>query len=449
MNLPRVLIIGQIFDNRTGGGITLTNLFREWPYEKIAIISGTKNEDWLVCGLQYVIGHDETAKFWPFSLLQERTPSTMIRKEKISTTETDNSNLNTFTKNKKLTLKKILRNPIKKILNFGGIFLFFNKIKLSDNLSEFIEEFQPEIIYTQLSSLELIGFVSKIHEKYKIPLVIHIMDDWPVMINKTGLLGIYWNKRSNLAFCKLINISSVHLSISDAMSIEYKQRYGKNWIAFHNPIDKSFINTNNTEASALMYNSNRILYMGRIGNANEESIFFIIHTIIDLTLQNKNIEFVIYTQDYMNKRLTKLAYNKSIEILPDVPHKIVPSILRSAGALILPLDFSKSSQKFARYSMPTKATEYMASGVPVLVFAPSENAVTKYARDEDWGYVVDQEDTNLLQKGIVELLNNQELRTRLVTNATRAVMKNHGAEKVREKFHEILSSARATFPYKR
>lgn len=439
MNFPKVLIIGQIFDNYTGGGITLKNLFRKWPSENIAIISGMKNEDWSVCGLQYLIGNDETIKPWPFSLLQEHSPSTIIRKGDKSILESDNTYKTNITKNKTLTIKQILLSHIRRILCFAGISLFFKKTKLSNKLSEFIEEFQPELIYTQLSSLELISFVGKIHEKYKIPIAIHIMDDWPVMINKTGLLGIYWNKRSNLAFCKLINISSVQLSISDEMSSAYKQRYGKNWIAFHNPIDKSFINANNTEVSALTYNSNRILYMGRIGNANEESIFFIIHTIIDLALQNKNIEFVIYTQDYMNKRLTKLAYNKSIKILHDVPHKIVPSILRSAGALILPLDFRKSSQKFARYSMPTKATEYMASGVPVLVFAPSENAVTKYARAEDWGYVVDQEDKDLLQKGIVELLNNQELRIRLVKNAKRTVMKNHDAEKVREKFREALS----------
>ncbi len=439
MNFPRVLIIGQIFDNCTGGGITLSNLFYNWPPENIAIISGMKNEDWTFCGLQYLIGNDETAKPWPFSLLQERTPSTIVRNGEKSILESDNMNKTIITKNKSLIIKQILLNHIRRILYFAGISLFFKKTKLSKKLSEFIEEFQPELIYTQLSSLELISFVGKIYEKYKIPLAIHIMDDWPVMINKTGLLGIYWNKRSNLAFCKLINISSVQLSISDAMSSAYKQRYGKNWIAFHNPIDKSFINTNKTEDSALTYNSNRILYMGRIGNANEESIFFIIHTIIDLTLQNKNIEFVIYTQDYMNKRLIKLAYNKCIKILPDVLHKIVPSILRSAGALILPLDFSKSSQKFARYSMPTKATEYMASGVPVLIFAPSEHAVTKYAQAEDWGYVVDQEDKILLQEGIIELLNNQELRTRLIANAKSTVRKNHDAEKVREKFREVLS----------
>lgn len=444
MNFPRVLIIGQTFDNYTGDGITNTNLFLKWPYENIALISGRKNENWSICGLQYLLGHDETAKLWPFSLLQDSIPSTIIRKEKNSILESEDSYRNTITKSQKLTIRQILRNFIKEILNYAGIFLFFSKIELSDNMSKFIEDFEPEIIYSQFESLESICLVRKIHEKYKIPVAVHIMDDWPVTINKTGLLGSYWNLRTNKAFRNLINKSAVHMSISDAMSIEYERRYGKSWIAFHNPIDKIFMNMDETEASACAYNSNRILYLGRVGQANEESIFFIIQTIIDLNLQNKNIEFIIYTRDYMIDKLTKLSYNKCIKILPDVPHKIVPSILRPAGALILPLDFSKSSQKFARYSMPTKATEYMASGVPVLVFAPSENAVTKYARDKDWGYVVDKMDKNLLQKAIVELLNNQELRNRIIANAKSSVVKNHDAENVREKFREALSLTQKT-----
>lgn len=437
MNFPRVLIIGQTFDNYTGPGITNTNLFRNWPYENIAIISGTKNEDWSICGLQYLIGNDETAKPWPFSLLQERTPSTIIRTEKKSILESDNSYKNTFTKNKKLTLKQILRTLIKSILNFFGIFLFFSKIKLSDNLSEFIEEFQPEIIYTQLSTNELIYFVGEIHEKYNIPIAIHIMDDWPVTIYKTGLLGFYWNKRTNNAFRNLINKSSVLMSISDAMSIEYNRRYGKTWVSFHNPI-----NTQISSEALLKKRGNHscfnIMYRGRIGSGIKNSLVYLIENIETMVNSGYNIKIQVGIKEEEYKNL-KLDQFKCTELLPQLPYKEVHLSLGSADLLVIVYDFDKKSKEFMKFSMPTKATEYMASGVPILIFAPSDHAVTKYARAEDWGYVVDQEDKNLLQKGIVELLNNQELRTRLVTNATRTVMKNHDAEKVREKFREVLS----------
>jgi glycosyltransferase involved in cell wall biosynthesis len=444
MKYPKVLIIGQTFNNNTGPGITNTNLFLNWPRENIGIISGSTNENWSICGLQYVLGQKESAKPWPFSMLQEGTPSVIIRKG-IRLKSSNEANYITPDGGRSgLSPRQIVRNYIKKALNYSGIFLFFSKIQLSRNLSEFIEDFHPDIIYTQLASLELIGLVKDIHVKFHIPIAIHIMDDWPVMIYKTGLLGFYWNRRTNIAFQELINNASVHLSISDAMSVEYKRRYGKKWLAFHNPVDKIFMSSDNVDNKVLI-NSNSILYLGRIGDANEESIFFIINTIIDLNQQDRSIEFIIYTRDFMDLRLNQFHTNKCIRIFPEIPHSEVPSILKSAGALILPLDFSKSAKKFAQYSMPTKATEYMASGVPILVFAPAENAVTNYARDNDWGYVVDQEDKYQLQKGIIELLDNKVLRNKLIANAESTVFKNHAAENVRERFRQVLSNSSNRF----
>ena len=37
MSLPKVLIINQPFNNNTGGGITLSNLFCSWGRDKLAV----------------------------------------------------------------------------------------------------------------------------------------------------------------------------------------------------------------------------------------------------------------------------------------------------------------------------------------------------------------------------------------------------------------------------
>ena len=37
MALPKVLILGQPFNNDTGGGITLSNLFNGWDRDKLAV----------------------------------------------------------------------------------------------------------------------------------------------------------------------------------------------------------------------------------------------------------------------------------------------------------------------------------------------------------------------------------------------------------------------------
>jgi glycosyltransferase involved in cell wall biosynthesis len=443
MKFPRVLIVGQTFDNYTGPGITNTNLFKEWPRENLAIISRNENEDWSICGLQYLIGYDEIAKLWPFSYLQDKRPSIILSKEALNKIEALPFYLNNaHLENSELSTRQLIRNVIKKVLNFIGIFLFIDRIKLSENLYGFIEEFHPDIIYTQLSSLDLIRLTEGIHEKYKTPIAIHIMDDWPLIINKSGLFGFLWNKKTHRAFRNLIRKSSVLMTISNAMSQEYKRRYGLDCTAFHNPVESEFcLQKNDNRASAIKYNPYSLTYIGRIGNANEHSLQYFINTVANLNKQYPEIEFNIYSHDFENNKL-KITYpNNSIHILPAVPYKDVPLILKSSAVLLLPLDFDKAAQTFAKYSIPTKTTEYMISGTPILVFAPSENAVTKYAHEERWGYIVDREDAILLQKAIIELLKNSDLRNKLIQNSKNTVAKNHDAVYIRNKFRETLHKA--------
>ena len=68
---PRVLIVGERFESMTGGGITLTQLFRGWPPDRIAVLSDyasfPQNE---VCGNYYYVGSSEEQWIWPLSYIR-------------------------------------------------------------------------------------------------------------------------------------------------------------------------------------------------------------------------------------------------------------------------------------------------------------------------------------------------------------------------------------------
>ena len=73
---PKVLIISQNFNSTTGGGITLSALFKGWPRDKIAlaypVIEGETGE---YCKISYRLGYDEKKRLWPFNLNQKRIES--------------------------------------------------------------------------------------------------------------------------------------------------------------------------------------------------------------------------------------------------------------------------------------------------------------------------------------------------------------------------------------
>ena len=88
MSLPRVLIVGQPFNNATGGGITLSNLFAGWDKDKIAVACFSYYfsvpVDTTICDRYYQLGFEDNKWFFPFSLIQNKHysgPVTFSKKE--------------------------------------------------------------------------------------------------------------------------------------------------------------------------------------------------------------------------------------------------------------------------------------------------------------------------------------------------------------------------------
>ena len=221
------------------------------------------------------------------------------------------------------------------------------------------------------------------------------------------------------------------------MSSEYLRRYNRKFIAFHNPIElpenisRSNLQINNGEAF-------KILYVGRIGTANEHSIHFFANTISNCIYENYNIQFDIYTPDFDSEKSKLIANLKNIAVLPPVEHKAVPGLLKQYNLLLLPLDFTERGKKFAQYSIPTKASEYMISGTPILVFAPAETAVSSFFRYHECGYCLAQQSEQAIRDALLVLINNKEYRNRISNNSVKVAAKLFNATEVREKFQDLL-----------
>ena len=69
-DFPRVLIVGQTFTPRSGGGITLASLFHGWPRDRLAVLTWPRVEiEAAVCERYWVLGWEEDRFVWPLSLL--------------------------------------------------------------------------------------------------------------------------------------------------------------------------------------------------------------------------------------------------------------------------------------------------------------------------------------------------------------------------------------------
>lgn len=423
-----------MFDKDSGGGITISNLYTGWDKDKLAVV-GTRieNPDFSVCNKVYSIGDLEIERGFPFNM--------KLSGEKLSSGILQAGNGSTG--------KKVMRskpNPgnleaIKdNIITITGQIHRRRRFVISNELLKWLNEYDPDIIYSQLSSLEIIEFVSKIQKALNKPLVLHIMDDWPQTIasNQVGIFKLYWYSRINKKLRQLFDAATVLMSISESMSEEYLLRYGKRFYPFHNPIDvNKWIFTKQKDYS--FSDRFQILYAGRIGSGLQNCLLDIAKAIQNLINQGLKIEFDIQPT-IINPVLDELAKYEFVKIRSFVPYQELPRIFSSVDLLLLPNDFDKKSTSFLRYSMPTKASEYMVSGTPIMVYSSPENAVTKHALKYQWAYVVEDNSTEKLESAIKLLYSNENLRKAIGNRAKEFAIKNFDSTIIRNKFKEALQN---------
>jgi len=438
---PKVLIIGEPFDKVSGYGITISNLFHGWPKDKIAVASKSnlrENADSSVCDSYYQLGYNNKLHPFPFNILLNKVECGPV---KISGNKNDMEPASPRGAKKKFRKMYVIINAL---LSFFGIHPFFYKLKLNQDFKDWLNNYNPDIIYSHLMTLEMIRFVDKVQKYTQKPLAIHIADEWTKFIYNSSLFYPYWQKVIDKELRSLFGRSTVLMSICQAMSDEYKTRYKKDFLPFHNPIiiDNWLPYSKN---SWEIKDTFKILYAGRLGLGNRKTILDIAAIIEKLNKNNYNIKFNIFTRDIDSTNLGLFGEFKNTCLEYNKPHYEMSRVLPKYDLLILPLDFDKKELQYSRLSMPTKMSEYMISGIPVLVYADKSSALAKFALQEQCAYTVTENNHYMLHDAIVELYENQNLRERLGSRAKEIAINNNDAKVVREDFRKALESGHTAY----
>jgi glycosyltransferase involved in cell wall biosynthesis len=434
MSFPRVLIFGQPFNNFSGGGITLTNLFKGWPKDKIAVTylgHGLLNVTADTCDTYYQLGKEEHKWKFPFNLMQRKFPSGLKSFEGKKEVP-----VNSIQKGLRY---KVVNNFFYPFLRWIGVFHFSSTISISKRFKNWLLEFNPEILYLQIAARNEIKFAEELINQLKVPSVIHLMDDWPSTISASGLFNKHWSAKIDKEFKELLNQVDLHLSISDAMSEEYKKRYKKKFVPFHNPIDIDLWSSYSKRNFTIDKKHVNLLYSGRIGdNGIAESVIEVASAIDFMNDNELSIKLHIQTPTKKGDILNLLKNFKCVILNPFADYSQIPAIFSNADILLLASDFSSYGIRYLRFSMPTKASEYMISGTPVMVYTPDIVAVSKFFSRNECGYCITKESKDEIIKGIRYLINNEEYRKKISFNAVNLAKERFDAVKVRAEFQKLI-----------
>ncbi len=353
---PKVLIISlDPFNRGNASGITLSNLFKGWD----------KN-----CIAQVYMSHIEPEKdicTRYFKLSPKTVPFDYYVRKCIGSDKNNNQGAPaavTLTA-KDRSLKRKLHLDFRALADFSPIFF-------PDDLFQWIENFNPDVVYCTLGNARMLEMVTAIATKIKKPIVPHFMDDWPTTLyTQKELFGIA-RKIFDKKFKAMLKNANGGMCISKQMADEYETRYKLPFAPFVTCVDDELFcepeNLDEKGAFTIMYigglHLNRWKSLLAISNAIEKINSNGSDTILKIYCPLRDVE--LYADFF--------AENKKTRFEGSIGSDAVPEMLKKASLLIHVESFDANYAEYTRLSISTKIPQYMAAGKPILGYGPDDLA---------------------------------------------------------------------------
>lgn len=124
------------------------------------------------------------------------------------------------------------------------------------------------------------------------------------------------------------------------------------------------------------------------------------------------------------------------------PREELRKLQSSAHVLVAPLSHKNASADEVRTVFSTKLLEYMISGRPTLVFAPTDSFHAWSARRGHWAHVVDRDDPEALAIGIRSLSEREDLARRVVCGSLAEARRRDARIQARRLYEWVLEDSR-------
>jgi FkbM family methyltransferase len=308
-------------------------------------------------------------------------------------------------------------------------------------LLDAVASFQPEAIYyrpTIDQHPRLHALALKILTRHPVPLVTHIMDDWPSRLaahDETRGRSVDQELRSLLARSDKV------LSISDKASAVLGDRYGVSFEAIANGVDPD---TYRAAAEAVRLEKDRrsevvLRYCGALA---KDMTF---HTAVDVAravdaLQGElPVRFEVYTMPAWRPAFEKAVAGLGGIAISDEFTDDFPSRLAAADVLVLPYNFDQESLRYVGIAMPNKLPEYLASGAAVLAVGPREACGIDYVLSHDLGCCVTDRDPAKVAEAIRRLATDSDYRNELAAKGQAWAFEHLNLANISNRFQAILS----------
>lgn len=413
--MKRVLVINAIqMGEPNGTGNTLNNIFSAYPKDKLLQLLVIPEVKQYFSDIKTINTGMAVCRF-PYQIMKRRQA------------HVDNAQAGILVGGvvKGNNTKEMLHEVLKGILDSWPVFC--------KSLYKEIDEFKPEVIYTCAANIRIMKVVRHVAKHYSIPVVVHLMDDWPKTLYTTSLLSLPFRINMKHQLKQLYKMSDVNYAITEGLGKKYSEKYSRRHITLMNPTKVEGYFREEREADTPI----RFLYAGSLSLRRDESLLAIADVLQKLDHAGLKNEFDLYIPPLLDTEETKSRFLKyGAKIYSYVPANEVYELYVKYDVLVFTESFLPEIIEFTTLSLSTKIPEYLAAGVPMLAYLPESLYSSMFLRRNQVAQVAN--DMEALKNACKKLISNKDLRKQLSENAYQLAEREFSYHCVWNKLKEVF-----------
>lgn len=224
---------------------------------------------------------------------------------------------------------------------------------------------------------------------------------------------------------------------NDALRREIEARHGATATIVPNPF--GHLAAPAVEAAKRAGDAVTILFSGAIYHVNAGAFRNLVAALAAPGLER--VELHLYTAQAAEQLAAYGILDARVVVHPHVPPGEAALLQQRADILFLPYAFDSPVPEIIRTSTPSKLSDYLAAGRPILVHAGADALVCDYFRAQRCGIVVDRNEPAALAAAIAELLARPDLRTELADRARRCALADFDPDQSRRRFLSVVAGS--------
>lgn len=320
---------------------------------------------------------------------------------------------------------------------FAGLFwryLFLRACLPVSSLEACVRSFKPDAILTVAQTITWIA-AHRLAKRYGLPLHLIVHDDWP----QVGSWPAGLQQRCEALFGEIYRGAASRLCVSPYMEEEYFRRYGVRGSVLYPSIDPAVALPTQPR---IRPGSSAPLHFVYAGSVNSPAMAEVILRSA-LAINRDGHRFSIYCNNRAELLQSAEFHRPGICVEPPLQPTVLRRTLQeTADVLLLPGSFADSDRSAGALLFPTKLTDYISTGLPMLVVGPAQSAVSRWAQDHRTAAGLALEDTDAAISAAVRSASLVEARTAAVANALDFARRHLAHAPVLGEFYAALCRSR-------